>query len=240
MRVRTRIVNVLDWASVRGYRSGDNPARWKGHLAEALPARRKSKVKHHPALPYPELPGFMSELREQKGTAARALEFTILTAVRAGETLGAQWSEIDLPNATWTIPASRMKAGEAHRVPLSSPAVELLQALPVEDGNPFVFIGGRGGLSTMAMPKVLRRMGRGDITTHGFRSSFRDWCDEQTSYPHHVAEQALAHTIGTAVERAYRRSDLFEKRRRLMEEWGKYCSRPASVGEVVALRSADA
>ena len=240
-RVRTRIANVLDWASVRGYRSGDNPARWKGHLAEALPARPKSKTKHHPARPYPELPGFMSELRVQKGTAARALEFTILTAVRAGETLGARWAEIDLPNATWAIPAERMKAGEAHRVPLSAHAIELLQALAVEDGNPFVFLGGKGaGLSTMAMPKVLRRMGRGNITTHGFRSSFRTWCDEQTSYPHHVLEQALAHVIPSAVERAYRRSDLFEKRRRLMDEWGRYCARPVVTGEVVPLRSADA
>src|SRR5262249_48812194 len=175
-RVRTRIGNVLDWASVRGYRTGDNPARWKGHLAEALPARPKSKTKHHPALPYPELPGFMAQLRAQNGTAARALEFTILTAVRAGETLGARWTEIDLANATWTIPAERMKAGEAHRVPLSARAIELLQALSVEDGNPFIFIGGKGagGLSGMAMPKVLRRMERGDITTHGFRSSFSD------------------------------------------------------------------
>jgi len=239
-RVRTRIVNVLDWASVRGYRTGDNPARWKGHLAEALPARPKSKTKHHPALPYGELPQFMSELRAQKGTAARALEFTILTAVRAGETLGARWSEIDLPNATWTIPAERMKAGEAHRVPLSTRAVELLGELYREDGNPFVFIGGRGGLSTMAMPKVLRRMGRGDITTHGFRATFRTWCDEKTAFPHHVLEQALAHTIPSAVERAYRRSDLFEQRRRLMEMWATYSHGPVAAGEVVPLRASDA
>jgi integrase len=239
-RLRGRIERVLDWATVRNYRSGDNPARWRGHLAEALPQRTKTQVPHHAALPYAEIASFMSELRAQRSTGARALEFTILTAARSGEAVGAKWSEIDFENRIWTIPASRMKAGREHRVPLSEPTIDLLRAVPLEDGNDFVFLGGRkGGLSSMAMPGVLKRI-RPDLTVHGFRSSFRDWCDEQTSYPHHIAEQALAHAVGSAVERAYRRSDLFEKRRRLMDEWGRYCSRPASTGEVVPLRSADA
>jgi integrase len=235
-RVRGRIERVLDWATVRNYRSGENPARWKGHLSEALPQRTKAQVPHHAALPYGEIAEFMSSLRAQAGTGARALEFTILTAARSGEVLGAKWSEIDFENRIWTIPASRMKAGREHRVPLSDAAIELLQNLPLENGNDFVFLGGRGaGLSGAALAAVLKRI-RPDLTVHGFRSSFRDWCDEQTSYPHHVAEQALSHVVGNAVERAYRRSDLFEKRRRLMDEWGKYCSQPASAGEVVPLR----
>jgi integrase len=239
-RVRGRIERVLDWATVRNYRSGENPARWKGHLSEALPQRTKAQVPHHAALPYGEIAEFMSALRAQAGTGARALEFTILTAARSGEALGAKWSEIDFENRIWAIPASRMKAGREHRVPLSDTAIELLQNLARENGNDFVFLGGRGaGLSGAALAAVLKRI-RPDLTVHGFRSSFRDWCDEQTSYPHHVAEQALSHVVGNAVERAYRRGDLFEKRRRLMDEWGRYCAQPARAGEVVPLRSADA
>src|SRR5262249_34938349 len=230
----------LVWATVRNDRSGDNPARWKGHLSEALPQRTKAQVPHLAALPYGEIAEFMSELRAQDGTGARALEFTVLTAARSGEVLGAKRSEIDFSNLTLTVPASRMKAGNEHRVPLSDPAIALLQSLPTEEGNDFVFVGAKAGvgLSTMAMPHVLKRIRR-NITTHGFRSSFRDWASERTSFPHEVCEQALAHTISNAVERAYRRGDLFEKRRRLMDEWGRYFARP-SVGEVVPLRSAEA
>jgi integrase len=239
-RLRGRIERVLDWATVRNYRAGDNPARWKGHLSEALPARTQAQVPHLAALPYGEIAEFMAALRAQHGTGARALEFTILTAARSGEVLGAKWSEIDFANRTWTVPAERMKAAREHRVPLADAAITLLQSLPSEDGNDFVFVGGRGaGLSGMAMPHWLKRL-RPDVTVHGFRSSFRDWASEQTSFPPEVCEQALAHTISNAVERAYRRGDLFEKRRRLMDEWGRYCARPVGTGEVVPLRSADA
>jgi len=235
-RVRGRIERVLDWATVRNYRAGDNPARWKGHLSEALPTRAKAAVPHLAALPYGEVATFMAELRAQDGMGARALEFVILTAARSAEVLGAKWAEIDLENRTWTVPASRMKAQREHRVPLSDPAIELLQSLPTEDGNDFVFIGGRGaGLSTMAMPHYLRRM-RPDVTVHGFRSSFRDWAAERTNFAREVAEMALAHTIPDAVEAAYRRGDLFEKRRRLMDEWSRFCTRPGAGGEVVPLR----
>ena len=171
-RLRGRIESVLGWATVRGYRQGDNPARWRGHLSEALPARSANgKVEHHAALPYAELPAFMAELRQREGVAAQALEFTILTAARTGEVIGARWDEIDLEAGVWTVPAGRMKAGKEHRIPLSPRAVELLKDLYREDGNDFVFIGSQAGagLSNMAMTTVLRRMGRGDITVHGFR-----------------------------------------------------------------------
>ena len=175
-RVRGRIESVLDWATVRGYRKGDNPARWRGHLAEVLPSREKiQKTVHHAALPFAELPLFVSELKEREGVAARALEFTILTAARTGETIGARWDEIDLEEKIWTVPAGRIKGGREHRVPLSAAALEILSELPREKGNPFVFIGPRkGGLSNMAMAATLNRMGRDDITVHGFRSTFRD------------------------------------------------------------------
>jgi integrase len=241
-RVRGRIEAVLDWSAVRGYRTGDTPARWKGHLAEVLPPRAKiQRTRHHPALPFAELPAFMLALAEREGVAARALEWTILTAARTGETIGAAWPEIDLVARVWTIPAGRIKGGKEHRVPLSERAVALLTALPREKGNDFVFIGPKrgGGLSNMAMAAVLSRMGRKDITVHGFRSTFRDWAAERTAYPNHVVEMALAHTVGNAVERAYRRGDLFEKRRRLMSEWSKYASsEPVKGAEVVALRKA--
>jgi integrase len=237
-RVRARIESVLDWATVRGYRTGDNPARWRGHLGEVLPARRQiKKAVHHPALPYVEIPGFMAALRERSGVAARALEFTILTAARTGEVLGAQWSEFDLDAKVWVVPAGRMKGGREHRVPLPDNVVTLLRALPTEEGNPFVFIGFRGaGLSHMAMDNALKRIRDNGCTVHGFRSTFRDWTAERTAFPHHVAEQALAHTIGSAVERAYRRGDLYAKRTQLMKAWASYCGQPAKAGEVVALR----
>jgi integrase len=225
-RVRGRIEAVLDWAAVRKLRSGDNPARWKGHLQHVLPARsRLAKPQHHAALPYAEVPAFMAALRQRDGVAARALEFTILTAARTGEVIGARWEEIDFTAKTWTVPGVRMKAGHEHRAPLSDRAIEILTSLPREGRNPFVFIGPRaGGLSNMAMAAVLRRMDRAEITVHGFRSTFRDWAAETTAFPNHVVEMALAHTIGNRVEAAYRRGDLFDKRRRLMAEWAKYCT----------------
>jgi integrase len=232
-RVRGRIESILDWAKARGYRAGENPARWKGHLDQLLPKRSKvSKVKHHAALPYAELPTFLARLRAQEGIGARALEFTILTAARTAETIGAQSPEIDLGKKLWTVPAARMKAGKEHRVPLSSRAVALLEAakaLRTPDGE-FVFQGGKRAkpLSNMAMTAVLRRMDHGHVTVHGFRSTFRDWAAEQTNFPGEVVEMALAHAVSDKVEAAYRRGDLFEKRRRLMAEWTKYCGSPKS------------
>ena len=242
-RVRRRIESVLDWTTVRGYRTGDNPARWKGYIENVLPPRGKiQKTIHHAALPFADLPAFMTALMQREGVAARALEFTILNASRTGEVIGATWAEIDLKERVWTIPPGRIKGGREHRVPLSDRAVELLQALPREADNPFVFIGPRqGGLSNMAMASVLGRMGRDDdITVHGFRSTFRDWAAERTSYPNHVVEMALAHVIGDKVEAAYRRGDLFEKRKRLMTDWAKYCcGRPSSLNNtIVSIRKA--
>jgi integrase len=230
-RVRGRIESVLDWATVRGYRSGDNPARWKGHLAGVLPAPGAvARRSHHPALPWAQVAAFMIELRMRKDVAARALEFTILTAARTGEVVGARWSEIDLETNTWIIPAARMKSRREHRVPLSPRAVELLSGLYREGGNSHVFIGARTGaaLGNMAMPDVLQQMEQSDVTVHGFRSTFRDWAAEATVHPNHVVEQALAHTIGNAVEAAYRRGDLFEKRRHLMNDWAQFCGRPSA------------
>jgi integrase len=226
-RVRSRIESVLDWATVRGYRTGDNPARWRGHLSEVLPARGQiQKTNHHAALPFADLPEFLAVLRQRDGVAARALEFTILTAARTGEAIGATWDEIDLKAKVWTVPAGRIKGGREHRVALSDRALEILHALPRERNNSFVFIGPRkGGLSNMAMASVLGRMGRADITVHGFRSTFRDWAAERTNYPNHVVEMALAHVIGDKVEAAYRRGHLFAKRVRLMSEWSRYCGR---------------
>jgi len=220
-RIRGRIERVLAWATVRGFRSGDNPARWRGHLQEMFPARGKiAKVNHHAALPYVELPTLMAKVRERDHLAARALEFTILTAVRAGETMGAEWSEIDLATKTWTIPASRMKGGREHRVPLSDRAIEILRARPHREGRIFE-------IGDVAMLMMLRELHGGvGPTVHGMRSTFRDWASERTSYPPAVAEQALAHAVGNKVERAYHRTDLFEKRRRLMSDWATWCSRP--------------
>ena len=240
-RVRNRIESVLDWATVRGYRTGDNPARWKGHLAEVLPARNQiAKTRHHAALPFAEVPAFMTDLRARVGIAARALEFTILVAGRTSEVTGAHWSEIDLSAKVWTVPAGRIKGGREHRVPLSEPAVALLKALPREGQFAFPGARRRRAISNMAMDAVLRRMGYKDgrATVHGFRSTFRDWAAEQTAYPNHVVEMALAHAIGNQVEAAYRRGDLFDKRRRLMAEWSRYCASPPNAGrsKVVRLR----
>jgi integrase len=225
-RVRGRIEKVLGWAAVRGFRSGDNPARWRGHLQELFAAKGKIRpVEHHAALSFTDVPAFMADLRDRNSLSARALEFTVLTAVRTNETIGATWDEIDFAAKTWTIPAARMKAAKAHRVPLSDRAVQVLTALPPNGAHIFP-------LSNMAMLELLRGM-RPDTTVHGFRSSFRDWAAERTSYPNHVAEAALAHTISDKVEKAYRRGDLFEKRRRLMADWATWCSRPVPTGATV-------
>jgi integrase len=239
-RVRSRIESVLDWASVRDHRSGDNSARWRGHLDQVLPARSAvARPVHHPALPYAQIGEFMAKLRARAGVSPRALEFLILTAARTGEVTGATWDEIDLDNGIWTIPAGRMKGGREHRIPLSSAAIQLLEKLYREAGNPFVFIGRQkgGGLSGVGMAQALQRTGYRDVTTHGFRSTFRDWAAERTRYPNHVLEQALAHSIGK-IEGAYRRSDLFRERVGLMQQWAKFCSAPAvpPTGEVVPLR----
>lgn len=235
-RVRARIEKVLSWATVRTFRSGDNPARWRGHLDQLLPKYEKRKrVRHHPALPYMEVGGFVQQLREDPGTAARALEFTILTAARTGEVIGAKPEEFDLDAAVWTVPRERMKAGRAHRVPLSARAVELVRSAMTSDGK-FVFQGRwqHEPLSNMAMLQLMRRT-RGDLTVHGFRSSFRDWAAECTNFSREVAEMALGHVIGDQTEAAYRRGDLFEKRRRLMNEWARYCDKPAQQAKVLAI-----
>jgi integrase len=235
-RVRGRIERILDWAKVRGFRQGENPARWRGHLDVLLPARSKVRqVEHHAALPYSEIDTFMAALRTREGLAARALEFAILTAARTGEVLGARWDEVDLEAKVWTLPASRMKGGREHRVPLSRAAVALLKNMQTVHPNDLVFPGDRRGkpLSNMSMLMTLRRMGRNDLTAHGFRSTFRDWAAECTNFPAEVAEAALAHVIGDKVEAAYRRGDLFEKRRRLMDAWAAYCQTALGTGRTV-------
>jgi integrase len=231
-RVRGRIETLLDSAKARGYRNGENPARWRGHLAQILPARTRLSRGHHKAIAYAEIHPFVRALHQREAVAALALEFTILTAARSGEVIGAQWSEIDLAKATWTVPAERMKAGKEHRVPLSPRAIEILESLkPL--GSDWLFPGAKGGkLSGMAMAMLMRRM-KVDATVHGFRSGFRDWAAECTGYAHEVAEMALAHTIENKVERAYRRGDLFDKRRRLMEDWATYCTSGGAVADNV-------
>jgi integrase len=230
-RVRGRIEAVLDWAKVNGFRDGENPARWRGHLNHLLPARSKvRRVKHHPALPYSEVPAFVAELRKREGAAARALEFLILTATRTGELLGASWDEFELANGLWTVPADRMKAGREHRVPLSHSALEILRSLS-SAARPFP-------LSSMTLLMLLRRLGRSDVTAHGFRSSFRDWAAERTNFPNEVVEMALAHTVADAVEAAYRRGDLFERRRSLMADWARYCNdQSIATGTIVPLQA---
>lgn len=238
-RLRARVERVLDWATVRGYRQGDNPARWRGHLDKLFPAlRKKARVKHHAALPYDEVGAFLATLRKEEGTAARALEFTILTATRTSEVIGAQWDEFNLQTGVWTIPASRMKAGREHRVPLSPASLGLIKAMTETRLNDYVFPGNRSiaPLSNMAMLELLKRMERPDITVHGFRSTFKDWASEQTNYAREVSEMALAHTISDQTEAAYRRGDLFEKRRRLMADWARHCQASRKTGQVVALR----
>lgn len=224
-RVRGRIESILDWATASKYRQGENPARWRGHLENLLPAPTKlAKVVHHSALPYSELPSFMNKLRAQSGIAARAFEFAILTASRTNEALGARWDEIDLEKGIWTIPAERMKMRHEHRAPLSRTARTILDAMLEIKQSDYVFPGNVESkpLSNMALLMTLRRMKRSDLTAHGFRSTFRDWAAEKTSFAREVAEMALAHAIEDKVEAAYRRGDLFDKRKRLMEAWAKY------------------
>jgi integrase len=245
-RVRGRIEAVLNAAAVLGWRDRDkvNPAAWRGHLDQLLPRKTKVRqVEHHAALPRKDMPGFMAALRQQKqGASARALEFTILTAARTSETLGARWREFDMDTAQWTVPASRMKAGRPHRVPLSDAALAVVQAqrTAVGEGEPdpdaYVFPGARQGrpLSNMALLMTLRRMKRGDLTAHGFRSTFRDWAAETTTFPREVCEAALAHVLADKTEAAYRRGDLFTKRRDLMAAWARWCAGQAAV--VVSLQ----
>jgi integrase len=241
-RVRGRMEAVLDWAKVRGYRTGENPARWRGHLDHLLPAKSKvRKVEHHAALPYAQVGAFVASLHEQPGISAHTLEFLILTATRTGETLGATWDEVDIGAKLWTIPAGRMKAGKEHRVPLSDAALAVLKEMREIRHSDYVFPGGRDRrpLSEMSLLMLLRRMKHGDITAHGFRSTFRDWAAERTTFPREVAEAALAHAIPDAVEAAYRRGDLVDKRRKLMDAWAAYCAKiETDAGKVVALARA--
>jgi integrase len=226
-RVRGRIEAVLDWATASGFRTGDNPARWKGHLENLLaPATKVHRVKHLAAMPYSAVGAFLAELRGRSGLGSRALEFTILTATRSGESLGARWSEVDFEARVWTIPAERTKGHREHRVPLAPRAMEILRSLPRSGDRVF-------RLTHTAMWEETPD----GVTVHGFRSSFRDWCAEQTNFPREVAEAALGHLVGDSTERAYRRGDVLEKRRRLMEAWAAYCQKAAPAGEVVPLRS---
>lgn len=225
-RVRQRIEKVLDACAVHGERTSENPARWRGHLEAILPAKSAvSKVEHFKAMPWADLPEFMLKLRKKTGMGARALEFTILTAARSGETRGAIWAEIDLEAKTWTIPAERMKTGEVHRVPLSPQALDILRDLPRIDDSPLVFPSPLTGrqLSDMTLGKALSDLGA-NVTTHGFRSSFRDWTSEETKVAREIAEAALSHAVANQVEAAYARSDHFKKRRALMDRWGRYCA----------------
>lgn len=226
-RLRGRIERVLDAAKVKGLRTGENPARGRGHLDLLLPKRSKAAVKHHPALPFAEIATFMARLSERPAVAARALEFTILTAARSGESRGMTWGEVDLQNKLWTVPAGRMKAQAEHQVPLSNAAMVILHAMHVDNLKPmdFVFPAPRGGsLSDMALSQLLKRMEYSHITVHGFRSTFRDWAGEKTQFGREEVEMALAHTVASSVERAYRRGRALEKRRELMAAWAAYCS----------------
>nr|WP_314135721.1 integrase arm-type DNA-binding domain-containing protein [uncultured Brevundimonas sp.] len=236
-RLRGRIERVLDAAKAKGHRSGENPARWRGHLDHLLPKRQKLTRGHHAALPFVEVPSFVADLRQRKANAALALEFTILTAARSGEVRGATWAEVDLDAKVWTVPATRMKAGREHRVPLSERALAILAAARLLTGgapDAVVFPAASGKpLSDAAFQALLIRMDRkGEFTPHGFRSSFRDWAGEASTFPRELAEAALAHVIGDATERAYRRGDALEKRRKLMDAWARFCD-PSDAGSAV-------
>lgn len=241
-RLRGRIERILGYAKVRGYRTGENPAQWRDHLDKLLPrALNRTNRKHHAALPYDEMPAFMEQLRAQPGVAARALEWTILTAARTGATIGGKPAEVDLEKEIWTVPPERMKPragapGKEHRAPLAPRALEIAKAQMAGE-PPYLFPGQKDGepLSNMAMLELLKRMGREDLTVHGFRSTFKDWAAECTSYANEVSEMALAHAIGDKVEAAYRRGDLFEKRRRLMIDWANYCNTAKTGAKVMPL-----
>lgn len=238
-RLRGRLEAVLDWAAVRGYRSRENPARWRGHLDKLLPAPNKvANREHHEAMPVDDVPAFMLALSDKPGLGARALELAILTAARSGEVRGARWPELDLDAATWTVPKERMKAGKEHRVPLSPAAVKLLRALPRVSGTDLVFPSRKNTtLSDMTLTKVMRDMDL-DAVPHGFRSSFRDWASERTNFPREVAEMALAHAIGDKVEAAYRRGELLEKRRQMMNDWAAFLAKPLPAGgKVVPMKA---
>jgi integrase len=234
-RLRGRIEAVLDYGKANGLRAGENPAAWRGHLALILPKRQKLSRGHHAALPYPDIPGFIAKLREVESIHALALEFLVLTAARSGEVLGATWDEIDLAAKLWTIPAARMKAGLEHRVPLSPRALAILERMAELRTGDLVFAGHRRrDLSNSS----LARLCPAGVTVHGFRSSFRDWCGNETSFPREIAEQALAHATGDATERAYRRGDALEKRRSLMEAWGSFCQGRGAIVNIVPIRVA--
>jgi integrase len=240
-RVRGRIESILDYAKARGWREGENPARWRGHLAQLLPARAKvARVEHHAALPWRKAGAFMMRLRQHSGISTRALEFLILTASRSGEVRGARWDEIDLEHAVWTVPAGRIKGGREHRVPLSEQAVAVLHEMAQLGTEGFVFPGLKDGsaLSDVALTKAVDVAGGNGATVHGMRSTFRDWCAEATNYPRELAEAALAHALKDKTEAAYQRGDLLEKRRRLMTDWATFCAKPMPAGEVVTLRAA--
>jgi integrase len=233
-RVRRRLEAAIDWAKARGFFVGDNPARLRGHIDKLIP-RASKIVRHYPAMPFTEVPAFLVSLRQREAMAARALELAILTASRSAEVLGTKWSEIDLLNRTWTIPPERMKSRRPHRVPLSAAAVALFDRLP-RDGE-YLFPGKGGRLHGLAMAQLMRQM-KAPGSPHGFRSSFRDWCAERTSYAGEIAEAALAHVVSDATEAAYRRGDLFERRRRLMSDWADFCDGKAASGaEIVPLRA---
>lgn len=236
-RVRARIERVLDAAKAQGLRSGENPARWRGHLDQLLPKRQRLTRGHHAAMSYADVPGFMADLQSRHATAALALEFAVLTAARSGEVLGARWDELDLASSVWTVPAHRMKAGYEHRVPLSRRALKIVKTLHETRDGDFIFPGQKPGksLSVMALEMVLRRMKVDGVTVHGFRSSFRDWAAECTNFTNEVCEAALAHVIKNKAEAAYRRGDLFDKRRKLMEAWAVYCATPKAA-KIVAFK----
>jgi integrase len=239
-RVRGRIEAVLEWAKALRFREGENPARWRGHLSNLLPAKSKvHKVRHHPALPYSEIGTFMADLRTRQGSAAAALEFLILTAARTEEVIGACRSEIDFAAQIWTVSAERMKADRDHRVPLSRAAMKALER--VKDDGRFLFPGLKAGkrLSNAAMDAVLERMGYKSrpASVHGLRSTFRDWAAERTNFPRELPEAALAHTLEDKTEASYQRGDRLEKRRKMMEAWAAFCAKPAATGQVVPLRA---
>lgn len=235
-RLRGRLESVMDWATAHGYREGLNPARWRGHLDKILPKRSKvAVVEHREALAASEMGAFMVKLRSMDGIGPKALEFAILTAARSGEVRGATWDEFDLNAKMWTIPGTRMKAGKEHRVPLSDEALAIVEARPRVVGSPYVFAAIRGGqLSDMTLSAVTRRMGAACVP-HGFRSSFRDWVSERTSYPGDMAEMALAHAISDKVEAAYRRGDMIDKRRQMMSDWAKFCAMVETKGDVIPM-----
>jgi integrase len=240
-RLRGRIESILDYAKARGWRTAENPARWRGHLDQLLPARAKvAHVVHHAAVPWREIGAFVERLRQNSRISEQALAFLILTAARSSEVRGARWDEIDFAHALWTIPAERMKAGREHRVPLSAPALAVLRAMTQFGTDGFVFPGHKtaSALSDVALAKAVEAAGGNGATVHGMRSTFRDWCAETTNYPRELPEAALAHVLKDKTEAAYQRGDLLEKRRRLMAEWAAFCGKPMTAGEVIALRAA--